>query len=49
MITEQISGNIVMYTYISANNINEVVLSLEKVADNLFTWFNVNVMKNNAD
>ena len=49
MITEQISENIVMYSYISANNINEVVLSLEKVTDNLFTWFNVNVMKNNAD
>ena len=35
--------------YITANNINEVILSLEKATDTLFKWFSDNVMKNNAD
>ena len=42
--------------YISANNINEVILSLEKTTDYLnnshsalFKWFSDNVMKSNAD
>ena len=35
--------------YISANNINEVILSLEKATDTLFKWFSDNVMKSNAD
>ena len=34
---------------ISANNINEVILSLEKATDILFKWFSDNVMKSNAD
>ena len=35
--------------YISANDINEVILSLEKATDTLFKWFSDNVMKSNAD
>ena len=35
--------------YISANNINEAILSLEKTTDTLFKWFSDNAMKNNAD
>ena len=35
--------------YISANNVNEVILSLEKATDTLFKWFSDNVMKSNAD
>ena len=36
--------------YISANNINEVILFfLEKATDTLFKWFSDNVMKNSAD
>ena len=35
--------------YISANNINEVILSLEKATDTLFKWFIDNVMKSNAE
>ena len=35
--------------YISANNINEVILSLEKATDTLFKWFSDNLMKSNAD
>ena len=35
--------------YISANNINEVILSLEKATDTLFEWLSDNVMKSNAD
>ena len=35
--------------YICANNINEVILSLEKATDTLFKWFSENVMKSNAD
>ena len=35
--------------YIGANNINEVVHSLEKATDTLFKWFSDNLMKSNAD
>ena len=35
--------------YISANNVNEVILSLEKATDTLFKRFSDNVMKSNAD
>ena len=35
--------------YISVNNINEVILSLEKATDTLFKWLSDNVMKSNAD
>ena len=35
--------------YISANNINEIILSLEKTTDTLFKWFSDNVMKSNAE
>ena len=35
--------------YITANNINEVIISLEKATDTLFKWFSDNVMKSNAD
>ena len=35
--------------YISANNINEVILSLTKATDNLYKWFSDNVMESNAD
>ena len=34
--------------YISAKNIDEVILSLEKATDTLFKWFSDNVMKSNA-
>ena len=35
--------------YISASNINEFILSLERGTDTLFKWFSDNVMKSNAD
>ena len=35
--------------YISPNNVNEVIFSLEKATDTLFKWFSDNVMKSNAD
>ena len=34
---------------ISVNNINEIILSLEKTTNKLFKWFSDNVMKSNAD
>ena len=35
--------------YISANNINEVIISLEKATNTSFKWFSDNVMKSNAE
>ena len=35
--------------YISAENINEVIHSLEEATNTLFKWFNDNLMKSNAD
>ena len=35
--------------YISGNNINEVILFLEKATDTLFKWFSDKIMKSNAD
>ena len=36
-------------SYISANNVNEVIHCLEKTTDSLFKWFSDNIMKSSAD